>query len=68
MTLLLERDLPAFMDSGLDALTDEEKEALKDDYAGFLESHENDTAQVAREVISWLSGRYNVTKDLFLTQ
>ncbi len=68
MALLLERDLPAFADKGLDALTDEEKGALKDDYASFLESHENDTAQAAREVIDWLSGRYTVTKDLFLTQ
>ena len=68
MALLLERDIPAFMDKGLDALTDEEKWALKDDYSAFLESHENDTAQAEREVIGWLTGRYNVTKDLFLTQ
>jgi len=68
LALLLKRDLPAFMDKGLDVLTDEEKESLKDDYSGFLESHQNDTAQAAREVIDWLSGRYNVTKDLFLTQ
>ena len=68
MALLLERDIPVFMDKGLDALTDEEKWALKDDYSAFLESHENDTAQAAREVIGWLTGRYNVTKDLFLTQ
>jgi len=68
MAQLLERDLPAFADKGLDALTDEAKWALKDDYSVFLESHENDTAQAAREVIGWLSGGYNVTKDLFLTQ
>ena len=68
MALLLERDLPAFADRGLDALTEEEKRSLKDDYSVFLESHENDTAQAAREIIGWLSGRYNVTKDLFLTQ
>ena len=68
MTLLLERDTAAFMDKGLDVLTPEEKDALKTDYASFLESRDNDTAKVAREVIDWLSGRYNVTKDLFLTQ
>lgn len=68
MAALLERDLPAFMDRGLDALTDEEKVSLKDDYAPFLEARENDTAAAAREITEWLSGRYNVTKDLFLTQ
>ena len=68
MALLLERDLPAFMDRGLDALTDDEKNSLKTDYAPFLELRENDTAAAAREVIDWLSGRYNVTKDLFLIQ
>ncbi|OGR41646.1 MAG: hypothetical protein A2X35_12270 [Elusimicrobia bacterium GWA2_61_42] len=68
MALQLERDLPAFMDKGLDVLTGEEKESLKADYAVFLESRENDTGKAAREVIDWLSGRYNVTKDLFLTQ
>lgn len=68
MALQLERDLPAFMDKGLDALTGEEKEALKADYTFFLESRENETAEAAREVVDWLSGRYNVTKDLFLTQ
>ncbi|HAT73029.1 MAG TPA: hyaluronidase [Elusimicrobia bacterium] len=68
MALQLERDLPVFMDRGLDALTDEEKNSLKTDYAPFLEFRENDTAAAAREVIDWLSGRYNVTKDLFLTQ
>lgn len=68
MTLLLERDLPAFAERGLDALTQEEKASLADDYSAFLESHENDTAQAAREITGWLSGRYTVTKDLFLTQ
>ena len=68
MALLLERDLPAFTEKGLDALTDEEKETLKNDYSAFIEARENDTAQAAREVIGWLSGKYNVTKDLFLRQ
>ena len=68
MAELLERDLPVFMDKGLDALTDEEKESLKSDYGGFLEARENDTEAAAREVVGWLSGKYNVTKDLFLTQ
>jgi hypothetical protein len=64
----LERDLPAFMDKGLDGLTGEEKESLKADYSAFLEERENDTAEAAREVVDWLSGKYNVTKELFLTQ
>lgn len=68
MALLLERDLAAFSEKGLDGLTDDEKETLKMDYAAFLEVRENDTSQAAREVIDWLSGKYNVTKDLFLRQ
>lgn len=68
MAALLERDLPAFTERGLDVLTDEEKVSLKEDYAPFLEARENDTAQAAREITDWLSGNYNVTKDLFLTQ
>jgi hypothetical protein len=68
MALKLERDLPAFMDKGLDAITGTEKEFVKTDYSVFLKSGENNTGKAAREVIDWLSGRYNVTKDLFLTQ
>lgn len=68
MAELLARDLPAFADKGLDALTDSEKTSLKEDYAPFLEARENDTAQAAREITDWLSGRYNVTKDLFIAQ
>lgn len=68
MTLLLERDMTAFTEKGLDVLTDEEKETLKNDYSAFVEARENDTAQAAREVIGWLSGKYTVTKDLFLRQ
>jgi hypothetical protein len=64
----LERDLAAFTDRGLDALSGEEKESLKTDYSAFLESRENYTAEAAREVVGWLSGKFNVTKDLFLTQ
>ena len=44
------------------------KGLLTDEYSAFLESRENDTAQAAREITGWLSGRYTVTKDLFLTQ
>ncbi|MBI5743667.1 MAG: beta-N-acetylglucosaminidase domain-containing protein [Elusimicrobia bacterium] len=68
MAELLERDLPAFMDKGLDVLTADEKLSLKADYEPFLEVRENDTSAAAREVSDWLSGRYTVTKDLFLTQ
>jgi hypothetical protein len=68
MALLLERDLPAFAERGLDALTEEEKNSLKTDYEPFLETRENDTAAAARQIIDWLSGRYTVTKDLFLVQ
>jgi len=63
MAELLLRDLPAFMDKGLDALSDAEKLTLKEDYAPFLEERENDTAQAAREITDWLSGRYNITKE-----
>ncbi len=68
MAELLERDLPAFADRGLDALTEEEKASLRDDYSAFLETRENDTARAAREVIDWLAGRYRVTKELILSQ
>jgi len=68
MAVQLERDLPVFMDKGLDGLTNEEKEKLKEDYSYFFESRENETDKASREVVNWLSGRYNVTKDLFLTQ
>jgi len=68
MAELLERDLEAFADKGLDGLTDEQKASLKDDYSPFMEARENDTGQAAREIVDWLSGRYTVTKDLFLTQ
>ena len=64
----LVRDLPAFMDKGLDGLTDEVKEKLKADYTYFFESRENETDKAAREVVNWLSGKYTVTKDLFLVQ
>ncbi len=68
MAELLLRDLPVFADKGLDALNDEEKRMLKEDYAPFLEEHENDTAQAAREITDWLSGRYNITKEQVLAQ
>lgn len=68
MAELLERDLPVFMDKGLDALTQAETVALREDYTYFLEARENDTGKAAREIVDWLSGRYTVTKDLFLTQ
>lgn len=68
MAELLVRDLPVFMDKGLDGLTDEEKRVLKEDYAPFLEERENDTAQAAREITDWLSGRYDITKEQVLAQ
>ncbi|MDA8243697.1 MAG: beta-N-acetylglucosaminidase domain-containing protein [Elusimicrobia bacterium] len=68
MAELLERDLEAFCDRGLDALSAEEKSALKDDYAPFLEEHENDTARAAREVIDWLAGRYAVSREMIIAQ
>jgi hypothetical protein len=68
MAAQLERDLPAFTEKGLDVLTDDEKESLKMDYSAFLESRENYTAEAAREIVNWLSGKYNVTKELFVLQ
>ena len=64
----LEKDLPAFMDRGLDRLTGGERAALKEVYRPYLDSRENLTGKAAREVIDWLDDRYTVTKDLFLTQ
>ncbi|HAH31144.1 MAG TPA: hyaluronidase [Elusimicrobia bacterium] len=68
MAKQLEKNLPDFMDKGLDILTAEEKSLLKSVYAPYLASAENFTAQAAREITDWLDGRYTVTKDLFLTQ
>lgn len=68
MALQLEKDLPNFMDLGLDKLTAEEIAKMKAAYAPYLSSGENRSAVAAREVIDWLDGRYTVTKDLFLTQ
>lgn len=64
----LEKDLPAFMDRGLDQLTPEERAGMKKIYGAYLGSGENRTAAAAKEVIDWLDGRYVVTKDLFLVQ
>jgi hypothetical protein len=68
MARQLEKNLPDFMDKGLDILTAEEKELLKEIYTPYLVSPDNFTAQAAQEIIDWLEGRYTVTKDLFLTQ
>ena len=68
MALRLEKDIPDFMDRGLDKFTAEERAALKEAYGPYLDSSENRTAKAAREIIDWLDGRYTVTKDLFLTQ
>lgn len=68
MAELLERDLELFADKGLDSMTDEQKGSLKDDYTSFLQEHENDTAKAAREIIDWLSGRYQVSRDQIIAQ
>ena len=68
LAVQLEKDIPAFMDKGLDILTREERAGLRETYFPYLESNENGTAKAAREIIDWLAGRYTVTKDLFLTQ
>ena len=68
MALRLEKDLPNFMDLGLDKLTDEDKAKMKDAYRPFLSSGGNQSAPAAKEVTDWLDGQYTVTKDLFLTQ
>ncbi len=64
----LEKDIPAFMDMGLDGMAQEEKERLKTVYLPYLASKHNYTVQAAQEIIDWLDGRYNVTKDIFLSQ
>ncbi|OGS06806.1 MAG: hypothetical protein A2270_11565 [Elusimicrobia bacterium RIFOXYA12_FULL_51_18] len=68
MALQLEKNLPDFMDRGLDQLTDTERAGMSAVYAPYLASGVNWTAGAAREIIDWLNGRYTVTKDLFLTQ
>jgi hypothetical protein len=68
MAFQLEKNLPDFMDKGLDVLTAEEKRLLKEIYSTYLVSPANFTAQAAQEIIDWLEGRYTVTRDLFLTQ
>jgi hypothetical protein len=68
MAVQLEKDLPAFMDRGLDQLDEAERGRMKKFYEPFLSSRTRWTAAAAREVIDWLGGRYVVTKDLFLTQ
>lgn len=68
MAELLERDLETFADKGLASLSDEAKAALKDDYSSFLQVHENDTAKAAREITDWLSGRYQMSRDMVIAQ
>jgi hyaluronoglucosaminidase len=68
MAMRLEKDLPNFMDLGLDKLSNEDKATMKEAYRPYLSSKENRSSVAAREVIDWLDGRYTVTKDLFLTQ
>lgn len=68
MALQLEKDLPDFMDRGLDRLAEPERARLKKTYEPYLSSSLNRTAGAAREIADWLGGRYTVTKDLFLTQ
>jgi hypothetical protein len=68
MAFQLEKNLPDFMDRGLDILTAEKKQLLREIYTTYLVSPNNFTAQAAQEIIDWLDGRYTVTKDLFLTQ
>lgn len=68
MAELLARDLELFADKGLEAMTEEQRRVLKEDYAPFLEERENDTAQAAREITDWLSGKYEITKEQVLAQ
>ena len=68
MARQLEKDLPNFMDRGLDQLTDDERVRMKDTYKPYLDSKANCTGLAAREITDWLNGRYTVTKDLFLVQ
>jgi len=68
MAVQLEKDLPAFMDRGLDQLNPEDRARLKDSYKPYLGSRANWTDKAAREITDWLNDRYTVTKDLFLTQ
>jgi hyaluronoglucosaminidase len=57
----LEADLELFNDQGLEKITDEQKQVLHEKYSQF--SH-----PAAREIIRWLKGEYEVTRELVLTQ
>jgi hyaluronoglucosaminidase len=58
---LLERDASRFQDDGLTKLDAEEKARLRAEYAAL-------GTQAGREVTEWLDGRFEVTRELVLTQ
>lgn len=57
----LEEDLVLFSEVGLDGFTEELRAGLKKKYAEFA-------APAATEIREWLDGKYNVTRELVLTQ
>lgn len=65
---LLIRDLELFSVKGLEAITDGEKYDLKNDYTAFFGSHTNDTDKAAREIVEWLDGAFNITREEILAQ
>lgn len=58
---VLEQDLPAFHDRGLDALSPAEKSRLRQRYAAI-------DAPAAQEIVDWLDGKSIVTREFVLTQ
>lgn len=70
---LLERDLETFQCRGLDQLTEVEKVTIRARYAPYVVSSrgaadEDETRQVAQEVIDWLDGKSVVTREIFESQ
>lgn len=57
----LQVDLSLFQESGLDSFDDEKKKFLTEKYSKFAHP-------AANEILSWLKGEYNVTRELVLTQ
>ena len=61
LATMLEEDLPLFQDKGLEAMSEDEKAALRNRYAAF-------THPAAREIILWLDGYWHFTQEELMAQ
>lgn len=59
MARMLEEDLPAFQDVGLDALSPQDQERLRARYEACAEDRH------AKEVLAWLNGRYRFSESWY---